>query len=176
MFVCVISDLMFLETSALTGENVEETFLKCARSILTKIESGNPLSSIFYPSEVFTEKWNVCVCLHVHTFMCGILCVSIFVCECVCVCVAGMRDVCSILAAFPWREAGNVLISLHLSGISGMSFDSCVQSLLLFFSLVLLLFSSCHFSATDPFSWPFSKKFPNIFSWEAFFVWMLLSS
>jgi len=31
---------MFLETSALTGENVEETFLKCARSILTKIESG----------------------------------------------------------------------------------------------------------------------------------------
>lgn len=56
VFVCVISDLMFLETSALTGENVEETFLKCARSILTKIESGNPLSSIFYPSEVFTEK------------------------------------------------------------------------------------------------------------------------
>ena len=33
-------DLMFLETSALTGENVEETFLKCARNILTKIESG----------------------------------------------------------------------------------------------------------------------------------------
>jgi len=31
---------MFLETSALTGENIEETFLKCARSILTKIESG----------------------------------------------------------------------------------------------------------------------------------------
>ena len=56
VFVCVISDLMFLETSALTGENVEETFLKCARSILTKIESGNPLSPMFYPSEVFTEK------------------------------------------------------------------------------------------------------------------------
>ena len=35
-----LSELMFLETSALTGENVEETFLKCARSILTKIESG----------------------------------------------------------------------------------------------------------------------------------------
>ena len=31
---------MFLETSARTGENVEETFLKCARSILSKIESG----------------------------------------------------------------------------------------------------------------------------------------
>ena len=54
-FVCtfVISDLMFLETSALTGENVEETFLKCARSILTKIESGNPLClPMFYPPEV----------------------------------------------------------------------------------------------------------------------------
>ena len=31
---------MFLETSALTGENVEEAFLKCGRSILAKIESG----------------------------------------------------------------------------------------------------------------------------------------
>ena len=35
-----VPELMFLETSALTGENVEETYLKCARSILTKIESG----------------------------------------------------------------------------------------------------------------------------------------
>lgn len=34
------NELMFLETSALSGENVEETFLKCARSILAKIESG----------------------------------------------------------------------------------------------------------------------------------------
>lgn len=33
-------ELMFLETSALTGENVEEGFLKCARTILNKIESG----------------------------------------------------------------------------------------------------------------------------------------
>ena len=33
-------ELMFLETSALTGENVEESFLKCARSILSKIDSG----------------------------------------------------------------------------------------------------------------------------------------
>ena len=31
---------MFLETSARTGENVEEVFLKCARSILSKIETG----------------------------------------------------------------------------------------------------------------------------------------
>ena len=35
-----VVELIFHETSALTGENVEETFLKCARSILTKIESG----------------------------------------------------------------------------------------------------------------------------------------
>jgi len=31
---------MFLETSALTGEGIEEVFLKDARSILTKIETG----------------------------------------------------------------------------------------------------------------------------------------
>ncbi|KAK6317021.1 hypothetical protein J4Q44_G00124210 [Coregonus suidteri] len=34
------NELMFLEMSALTGENVEEAFLKCARTILNKIESG----------------------------------------------------------------------------------------------------------------------------------------
>ena len=33
-------DAMLLETSALTGEHVDEVFLKCARSILNKIESG----------------------------------------------------------------------------------------------------------------------------------------
>ena len=43
MVLCGGADLMFLETSALTGENVEETYLKCARSILTKIESGTSL-------------------------------------------------------------------------------------------------------------------------------------
>ncbi|CAO2642607.1 Ras-related protein Rab-4A [Lemmus lemmus] len=32
--------LMFLETSALTGENVEEAFMQCARKILNKIQSG----------------------------------------------------------------------------------------------------------------------------------------
>lgn len=35
---------MFLETSALTGENVEEAFLKCARTILNKIDSGEALT------------------------------------------------------------------------------------------------------------------------------------
>jgi len=33
-------DLMFLETSALSGTGVEEVFLKCARTILGKIEAG----------------------------------------------------------------------------------------------------------------------------------------
>lgn len=31
---------MFLETSAKTGESVEEAFLKCSKSILAKIEVG----------------------------------------------------------------------------------------------------------------------------------------
>ncbi|XP_067939171.1 ras-related protein Rab-4B-like [Watersipora subatra] len=35
------NDMLFLETSAMTGENIEETFLKCVRSILAKIESGD---------------------------------------------------------------------------------------------------------------------------------------
>ncbi|KAF2359973.1 P-loop containing nucleoside triphosphate hydrolase [Trinorchestia longiramus] len=33
-------ELLFLEASALTGENVEEAFLKCAKCILAKIETG----------------------------------------------------------------------------------------------------------------------------------------
>ncbi len=41
----MIPELLFLETSALTGENVEEAFLKCARSILTKIESGQSVNN-----------------------------------------------------------------------------------------------------------------------------------
>lgn len=31
---------MFLETSAKSGENVEEAFLKCSKAILAKIETG----------------------------------------------------------------------------------------------------------------------------------------
>jgi hypothetical protein len=31
---------MFLETSAKMGENVEEAFLKCSKTILAKIETG----------------------------------------------------------------------------------------------------------------------------------------
>ena len=42
VYLCsaMLIDLMFLETSALNGENVEEAFLKCTRTILAKIESG----------------------------------------------------------------------------------------------------------------------------------------
>lgn len=38
-FLC--QDLMFLETSAKTNENITESFLNCAQKILSKIESGN---------------------------------------------------------------------------------------------------------------------------------------
>ncbi|CAO1412909.1 unnamed protein product [Diamesa serratosioi] len=34
------NDLIFLETSAKTGENIEESFLKCSKTILAKIETG----------------------------------------------------------------------------------------------------------------------------------------
>ena len=34
------NDLIFLETSARTGDSVEEAFLKCSKTILAKIETG----------------------------------------------------------------------------------------------------------------------------------------
>lgn len=34
------NELIYLETSAKTGENVEEAFLKCSKTILAKIETG----------------------------------------------------------------------------------------------------------------------------------------
>jgi hypothetical protein len=34
------TELMFMEASAMTGDGVEDVFLKCARSILTKVETG----------------------------------------------------------------------------------------------------------------------------------------
>ena len=40
LLVFNLLELIFLETSAVTGENVEEAFLKCSRTILTKIEAG----------------------------------------------------------------------------------------------------------------------------------------
>lgn len=33
-------DLTFLETSALSGENIKETFCMCTKTILAKIDSG----------------------------------------------------------------------------------------------------------------------------------------
>lgn len=54
MSICVL-ELMFLETSALTGENVEEAFVQCARKILNKIESGR---SVTPPSVTLIAKSN----------------------------------------------------------------------------------------------------------------------
>jgi len=34
------NEILFLETSAMTGENVEDAFNKCAKTILTRVESG----------------------------------------------------------------------------------------------------------------------------------------
>lgn len=50
------SGITFLETSALTGDNVEEVFLMCARDILTRIENGlflPPSIAIFVSSCLF---------------------------------------------------------------------------------------------------------------------------
>lgn len=38
LFPC--ADLLFMETSALTGECVDEVFIKCATTIVNKIDSG----------------------------------------------------------------------------------------------------------------------------------------
>ena len=51
------SELMFLETSALTGENVEEAFLKCSRTILSKIESGKEIH-FMYLSALGFPHWS----------------------------------------------------------------------------------------------------------------------
>lgn len=51
--MCVPSELSFLETSALTGENVEEVFLKCTRTILTKIDAGTCLTHSLSLHNVF---------------------------------------------------------------------------------------------------------------------------
>lgn len=40
MAMYLFSELIFLESSAKTGENVEESFLKCSKTILSKIETG----------------------------------------------------------------------------------------------------------------------------------------
>lgn len=50
-----IEDLIFLETSAMTGENIPECFLQCARIILSKIDSGI-LNLYFYINTKYQEK------------------------------------------------------------------------------------------------------------------------
>uniref|UniRef100_A0A8C0VCU5 Ras-related protein Rab-4 n=3 Tax=Passeriformes TaxID=9126 RepID=A0A8C0VCU5_CYACU len=53
------NELMFLETSALTGENVEEAFLKCARTILNKIESGTQGAGIHRGLGIGIGNWEL---------------------------------------------------------------------------------------------------------------------
>jgi len=52
---------MFLEASALTGENVEEAFLQCAKTILSKVETGNANSSFFVKIKI-----NFCYCFQYY--------------------------------------------------------------------------------------------------------------
>lgn len=61
---------MFLETSALTGENVEEAFVQCARKILNKIESGMSCSQHPYlcePQRLFCQTTGFCISLNTTT-------------------------------------------------------------------------------------------------------------
>ena len=39
----LFSEILLLETSARTGENVEDAFNRCAKTIITKIDSGKQL-------------------------------------------------------------------------------------------------------------------------------------
>ena len=39
-YLFIILDIFFIETSALSGDGVEEIFLQCARDILQKINDG----------------------------------------------------------------------------------------------------------------------------------------
>jgi len=44
---------MFIETSAATSENVTESFLKCARVILSKIDSGILVWKLIYYYDIY---------------------------------------------------------------------------------------------------------------------------
>lgn len=52
---------MFLETSAKTGENVEEAFLKCSKTILAKIETG-----MYFRKINFFNSTRVYCCLYTN--------------------------------------------------------------------------------------------------------------
>jgi hypothetical protein len=48
---------MFMETSALSGENVEEAFFKCTRTILAKIEAGKYELATHLNSFLIIKPW-----------------------------------------------------------------------------------------------------------------------
>lgn len=49
---------MYLETSAKSGENVEESFLKCSKTILAKIQTGT-LSNKYNVYPILSYCWLV---------------------------------------------------------------------------------------------------------------------
>lgn len=50
---------MYLETSAKSGENVEESFLKCCKTILAKIQTGNFIVHLSYSSHTPSSFFEV---------------------------------------------------------------------------------------------------------------------
>ena len=78
---------MFMETSAMTGENVEEAFMKCARSVLSKIESGEcSATSVSYGACVDVGGGEECM-----RVTRGGVCVCVCVCVCTCAHVTYVR-------------------------------------------------------------------------------------
>lgn len=59
------NELVFLETSAKSGENVEEAFLKCSKTILAKIQCGelDPVSGTF-----FNLHQEICILKHISIY------------------------------------------------------------------------------------------------------------
>lgn len=53
-FFLLLADVTFMEVSALTGDGVDDAFLKCARTIMTKVESG--MFRIFYLKKIGESK------------------------------------------------------------------------------------------------------------------------
>ena len=58
----LLPDLIFLETSALSGEGVDEAFMQCARKILAGIESGADILHVLFVSYSFESECRKCPC------------------------------------------------------------------------------------------------------------------
>lgn len=94
------TEMMFMETSAMTGENVEEAFLRCARSILTKIESGR-----------WTERTILKFSAPGRNPTCEDLCELFYsICAVLCFCWKDFSQVTEYVK-------GHRLLHLHFSGV-----------------------------------------------------------